>query len=176
VLLLDAHRLVFLDETGCHISMTRTYARAPVGQRVVGHVPRNRGTVTTVLGAIALDGIRAVMTIEGATTAAVFDAFVESLLVPRLNPGDVVVMDNVGAHKAPDALERIRAAGAHVLFLPPYSPDLNPIELFWNKFKELLKHMEPRSHKELDHAIARAMELTTPEDIAGWFQHCGYRT
>jgi len=175
VLLLDSHRLVFLDETGCHIGMTRTYARAPVGQRVVGHVPRNRGTVTTVLGAIALDGVRAMMTIEGATTAAVFDAFVESLLVPRLKPGDIVVMDNVGAHKPSYILERIRAAGAHVLFLPPYSPEFNPIELFWNKLKELLKHMAPRSREELDHAIAKAMELTTREDISGWFRHCGYK-
>lgn len=115
------------------------------------------------------------MTIEGATTAAVFEAFVESMLVPKLNPGDIVVMDNVGAHKPAYILERIRAAGAHVLFLPPYSPELNPIELFWNKFKVLLKSMAPRTRQELDHAIARAMELTTLEDIAGWFQHCGYK-
>jgi transposase len=128
-----------------------------------------------MLGAIAHDGVRALMTIEGATTAAVFEAFVESMLVPRLNPGDIVVMDNVGAHKPAYILERIRAAGAHVLFLPPYSPDLNPIELFWNKFKVLLKSMAPRTRQELDRAIARAMELTTLEDIAGWFQHCGYK-
>jgi transposase len=143
--------------------------------RVVEHVPRNRGVVTTVLGAMALDGIRALMTIEGATTADVFEAFVESMLVPRLNPGDIVVMDNVGAHKPAHILERIRAAGAHVLFLPPYSPDLNPIELFWNKFKELLRSMAARTPRELDHAIAEAMALTTLEDIAGWFKHCGYK-
>jgi transposase len=142
---------------------------------VVEHVPRNRGVVTTVLGAMALDGIRALMTIEGATTADVFEAFVESMLVPRLNPGDIVVMDNVGAHKPAHILERIRAAGAHVLFLPPYSPDLNPIELFWNKFKELLRSMAARTPRELDHAIAEAMALTTLEDIAGWFKHCGYK-
>lgn len=139
------------------------------------HVPRNRGVVTTVLGAMALDGIRALMTIEGATTADVFEAFVESMLVPRLNPGDIVVMDNVGAHKPAHILERIRAAGAHVLFLPPYSPDLNPIELFWNKFKEMLRSMAARTPQELDHAIAKAMDLTTREDIAGWFRHCGYK-
>jgi transposase len=155
--------------------MTRTHARAPPGVRVVEHVPRNRGVVTTVLGAMALDGIRALMTIEGATTADVFEAFVESMLVPRLNPGDIVVMDNVGAHKPARILERIRAAGAHVLFLPPYSPDLNPIELFWNKFKELLRSMAARTPQELDHAIAKAMDLTTLEDIAGWFTHCGYK-
>ncbi|WP_368665054.1 transposase [Cystobacter fuscus] len=143
VLLLDPHRLVFLDETGCHISMTRTHARAPPGVRVVEHVPRNRGVVTTVLGAMALDGIRALMTIEGATTADVFEAFVESMLVPRLNPGDIVVMDNVGA--------------------------------LWNKFKELLRSMAARTPRELDHAIAEAMALTTLEDIASWFKHCGYK-
>lgn len=97
------------------------------------------------------------------------------MLVPRLNPGDIVVMDNVGAHKPARILERIRAAGAHVLFLPPYSPDLNPIELFWNKFKELLRSMAARTPQELDHAIAKAMDLTTLEDIAGWFTHCGYK-
>jgi transposase len=146
-----------------------------VGQRVVGHVPRNRGTVTTVLGAMALDGIRALMTIEGATTADVFEAFVASMLVPSLHPGEIVVMDNEGAHKPAHILERIRAAGAHVLFLPPYSPDLNPIELFWNKLKDLLRSMAARTPQELDHAIAQAMGLTTREDIAGWFQHCGYK-
>ncbi|EPX60294.1 hypothetical protein D187_002380 [Cystobacter fuscus DSM 2262] len=111
--------------------------------RVVEHVPRNRGVVTTVLGAMALDGIRALMTIEGATTADVFEAFVESMLVPRLNPGDIVVMDNVGA--------------------------------LWNKFKELLRSMAARTPRELDHAIAEAMALTTLEDIASWFKHCGYK-
>ncbi|OJH35161.1 hypothetical protein BON30_11340 [Cystobacter ferrugineus] len=175
MLLLDPRRLVFLDETGCHTSMTRTHGRAPRGERVVGYVPRNRGTVTTVLGALALDGIRALMTIEGATTGDVFEAFVEHMLVPKLNPGDIVVMDNVGAHKPEHILERIRAAGAHVLFLPPYSPDLNPIELLWNKLKELLKSMEARTLQALDDAIARAMDLITCEDIDGWFRHCGYK-
>ncbi|WP_395845077.1 IS630 family transposase [Archangium violaceum] len=174
MLLLDPRRLVFLDETGCHTSMTRTHGRAPRGERVVGYVPRVRGAVTTVLGALALDGIRAMMTIEGATTADVFEAFVEHMLVPKLNPGDIVVMDNVGAHKPAHILERIRAAGAHVLFLPPYSPDLNPIELLWSKLKELLKSMGARTLQALDDAIARAMDLITPDDIAGWFRHCGY--
>ncbi|ATB38887.1 hypothetical protein CYFUS_004324 [Cystobacter fuscus] len=174
MLLLDPRRFVFLDETGCHTSMTRTRGRAPRGERVVGYVPRNRGVVTTVLGALALDGIRALMTIEGATTAGVFEAFVEHMLVPKLNPGDIVVMGNVGAHKPAHILECIRAAGAHVLFLPPYSPDLNPIELLWNKLKELLKSMGARTLQTLDDAIARAMDLITHDDIVGWFRYCGY--
>jgi transposase len=173
-LLLDPRRFVFLDETGCHLSMTRTHGRAPRGERVVGHVPRNRGTVTTVLGALALDGIRALMTIEGATTADVFEAFIEHMLIPNLNPGDIIVMDNLGAHRPAHILERIRAAGAHVLFLPPYSPDLNPIELLWNKLKEFLKSMGARTRQALDDAIAKAMDLVTHEDITGWFRHCGY--
>jgi transposase len=174
ILLLDPARFVFIDETGCHLSMTRSHGRSPRGERVVGYVPRNRGVVTTVVGALALDGIRALMTIEGATTANVFDAFVEHMLVPKLNPDDIVVMDNVGAHKPAHILERIRAAGAHVLFLPPYSPDLNPIELFWNKFKEILNQANARTRQELDKSIVRAMQLTTSDDIIGWFRYCGY--
>lgn len=104
--------------------MTREYARGPRGERVQGHVPRSRGTVTSMNGAMGLDGVRALMTVEGATDAEVSETFVTHLLVPKLKPGDIVVLDNVGAHKPEGALARIRAAGARVLFLPPYSPDL----------------------------------------------------
>lgn len=172
--LIEPSRLVFLDESGSHISMTREYARAPAGQRVHDSVPRNRGTVTTMLGALGLDGVRAMMTIEGATTAEVFDAFVQHCLVPQLKPGEVVVMDNVGAHKPHSILERIRQAGASVLFLPPYSPDLNPIENCWSKLKAILKGLGARTREALDNAIAQAMDLITPADAAAWFQHCGY--
>jgi len=154
--------------------MTREYARGLRGERVQGHTPRNRGTVTTMLGAMGLDGIRAMMTVEGATDAEVFEAFVTHLLVPKLKPGNIVVLDNVGAHKPEGALARIRAAGARVLFLPPYSPDLNPIELAWSKVKALLKKFEALTVAALDAAIAKATELITPEDARGWFEHCGY--
>jgi transposase len=106
-------------------------------------------------------------------TADVFEAFVEHMLVLKLNLGDIVVMDNVGAHKPAHILKRIRAAGAHVL-LPPYSPDLNPIELLWRKFKELLKSMGAGTQQALDDAIARAMDFITHDDIVGWLRHCGY--
>jgi len=154
--------------------MTREYARGPRGERVQGYVPRNRGTVTTMIGAMGLDGVRAMMTVEGATDAEVFEAFVTHLLVPKLKPGDIVVLDNVGAHKPESALARIRAAGARVLFLPPYSPDLNPIEYCWSKVKAFLKKFEALTLATLDAAIARATELITSKDARGWFAHCGY--
>jgi transposase len=154
--------------------MTREYARGPRGERVQGHVPRNRGTVTTMIGAMGIDGVRAMMTVEGATDAEVFEAFVTHLLVPKLKPGDIVVLDNVGAHKPEGALTRIRAAGARVLFLPPYSPDLNPIECCWSKVKAFLRKFEALTVASLDAAIAGATELITASDARGWFAHCGY--
>jgi transposase len=155
--------------------MTRDYARAPCGERAHGYVPRNRGTFTTMIGAMGLEGVRAMMTVEGATDGEVFEAFVEHLLVPKLNPGDIVILDNVGAHKPEAALARIRAAGARVVFLPPYSPEFNPIEHCWSKLKALLKKFEALTLATLDAAIARAVELITPHDARGWFSHCGYQ-
>jgi transposase len=173
--LLDPRRLVFIDESGSHIGMVRTHAWAPVGERAHGQALRNRGNATTMIGAIALDGIRSMMTIEGPTTAEVFDAFVELMLVPALKPGDVVVLDNVGAHKPTRILQRIMDAGASFLFLPPYSPDLNPIEMMWSKLKGLLRSAGALTRDTLDAAIAAAMERVTLSDLLGWFTHCGYR-
>lgn len=167
-------RLLFIDEAGSHIGMTRDYARAPRGQRAHDHVPRNRGTVTTMLGALSLDGVVAMMTIEGATDTAVFETFVTHFLVPRLQPGDIVVWDNVGAHKPPRIQKLVEAAGATVAFLPPYSPDLNPIEECWSKLKSILKSLAARSLGSLDGAISQAMKLISPADAAGWFRHAGY--
>jgi transposase len=172
--LLDPSRLIFLDESGSHIAMTRAYARAPRGERAQGWVPRNRGRALTMIGALDCRGLRTLMTVEGATTAAVFEAFVERFLVPELKPGDIVVLDNVGAHKPVTIRRRIEAAGASVLFLPPYSPDLNPIELCWSKLKSLLQHAEARTREDLDKAIAEAMSAITPQDALSWFHHCGY--
>src|SRR5262245_50972896 len=123
-----------------------------------------------MLGAIALDGIRALMAIEGGTSANVFEAFVRHMLLPKLKPGDIVVLANVGAHKPQHILDLIRAAGAHVLFLPPYSPDLNPIEMMWSKLKALLKKASARTREALDAAIAHAMDFISLEDITGWFR------
>ena len=172
--LIDTERLVFLDESGSHIGMTRDYARAPRGKRAHGRAKRNRGNATTMIGAMGLDGLRTLITIEGPTTADVFEAFVEKMLIPELEKDDVVVLDNVGAHKPDRIGDKIRAAGAHVLFLPPYSPDLNPIEQCWSKLKGTLKSIGANTRLSLDDAIAQGMSLITPQDAAAGFQHCGY--
>ncbi len=127
-----------------------------------------------MIGALDITGVRAMMTIEGATDAEVFEAFVERVLVRKLRPGDIVVLDNVGAHKATQAHERIKATGASLLFLPPYSPDLNPIELCWSKLKSILKDFGARTQHALDVAIRRAMDLIGADDAGAWFRHCGY--
>ena len=171
---LDPRRLVFIDEAGSHIAMTRDYARAPRGERAHGSVPRNAGTVTTMVGALDVTGVRAMMTIEGATDGEVFETFLVRVLARRLRPGDIVVLDNVGAHRTPNVRRIIEAAGARVLYLPPYSPDLNPIELCWSKPKALLKEFGARTQEALDRAIRRAMDLIGADDAEAWFGHCGY--
>jgi transposase len=171
---LDPRRLVFVDEAGSNIGMTRDYARAPCGERAPGFVPRNRGTVTTMLGALDIRGVRALMTVEGGTDADVFEAFLQHVLVPKLRPGDIVILDNVGAHK-PEAMRNlIERAGASLIFLPPYSPDMNPIELCWSKLKAALKDFGARTVEDLHQAIRRAMDLVCADDAMGWFTHCGY--
>lgn len=168
----DPERLIFLDESGSHVAMTRTRAWAPRGARAPGTVPRNRGRVTTMLGALSIDGIEAMMTVEGGTTAPVFLRFLDEHLVPRLRPGDIVVMDNLGAHHAKGVRERIEACGASILYQPPYSPDLNPIEHAWSKIKALLRGFGVRTVTLLVAAIAHVASYITPSDAAGWFKHC----
>ena len=164
---IEPHRLVFLDETGSHIAMTRTHGRAPRGERLIGRVPRNRGAVTTVLGAIARRGLTALMTVEGGTSRDVFMTFVNDHLGPSLRPGDVVVMDNLGAHHATGVRDAIEATGASVLYMPPYSPDLNPIELCWSKFKDLLRTLGGRTRRELVENIELVADFITPSDARG---------
>ncbi len=128
-----------------------------------------------MIGALDVTGVRAMMTIEGATDGEVFEAFLERVLLRKLRPGDIVVLDNVGAHRTPNVRRLIEEAGATVLYLPPYSPDLNPIELAWSKLKAILKEFGARTHDALDAAIRRAMDLIGRSDAAGWFKHCGYQ-
>jgi transposase len=154
--------------------MTREYARGPSGERVVGIVPRNRGVVLTVVGAVALDGVRAMMAYEGGTSAEAFLRFARDALVPSLHPGDVVVLDNLGAHRAVGVREAIESAGARILYLPPYHPELNPIELAWSKLKALLKAIGARDIQALAAALKHTKDLLTPSDLEGWFRHCGY--
>lgn len=172
---IPAEHLVFIDECGTNTSMTRSCGRSKKGTRAVYKVPRNRGVVTTLIGAITLEGLGAMMALEGGTTGAVFLAFVEQLLVPTLLPGDVVVMDNLGAHYATGVREAIESAGAKILYMPPYHPELNPIEEAWSKLKQYLRSAEARNHKLLDRAVAEGADIITMEDSVGWFQHAGYQ-
>ena len=127
-----------------------------------------------MISSVRLDGSSACMTIEGATDAEVFQAYVRAVLVPSLRPGDIVVMDNLGAHKNPHTLDLITQAGAEVRFLPAYSPDLNPIEMMWSKVKALLRKAQARTHQDLLRAIAAALRCVTAQDALGWFAACGY--
>lgn len=154
--------------------MTRTRGRGPRGQRVVGAVPQGHWQVTTILGALRVDGVAAAMTIPAATDTDVFMAFVDQVLSPALRPGEVVLLDNLGPHKAACVRKSIEAAGARVLYLPPYSPDFNPIEPCWSKVKEHLRATGARSQPDLDVAIGNALSSITHADAKGFFKKCGY--
>jgi transposase len=163
-----------VDETGTNVAMTPLYSRALVGQRAVGKAPRNHGTNLTVVGAIALDGVRAMMAYEGGTTKEAFLRFVREALVPSLNAGDVVVMDNLASHYADGVQEAVVAGGASILFLPPYSPELNPIEHTWSKLKALLRRAEARTLRILAAALDASRAEISRSDLHGWFSNCGY--
>ena len=154
--------------------MTRLRGRAERGQRVQGSAPHGHWNSTTVIGAMRLDGSTACMAIEGATDTEVFHAYVKEVLSPTLRPGDLVVMDNLAPHKSEPTLARIRQMGADVLFLPAYSPDLNPIEQMWSKVKNTLRSLEARTRESLLEAIGQALAGITPQDTLNWFAHCGY--
>ena len=154
--------------------MTRLRGRAPRGQRLVMGCPHGRWTTTTMISSVRLDGTSACMTIAGATDTEVFRAYVRDILVPSLRPGDIVVLDNLRAHKSEATLALIAAAGAQTRFLPAYSPDFNPIEMMWSKVKTLLRAAGARSHSALIRAIAQALAAGTADDARNWFAHCGY--
>jgi len=141
---------------------------------LVCHAPHGHWCTTTMISSVRLDGTTACMTIEGATNTEVFHAYVREVLVPILQPGDIVVMDNLGAHKNERTLELIAQTKAEVRFLPAYSPDLNPIEMMWSKLNALLRKAQARNHPDLLAAIASALASVTPQDALGWFAHCGY--
>jgi transposase len=171
----DPRRLVAVDECGTHTSMTRFRARAPRGERAYGKVPRNRGKNTTLIASMTLEGgMGEAMAVEGATDARVFEAYVEGFLAPSLSAGQIVLMDNLGAHKTRRVRELVEARGAQVWFLPAYSPDLNPIEEAFSKVKALLKKAAARTKEALMEAMAGTLGAVTPEDARGWFAHSGY--
>ena len=172
----DPARLVFIDETGIDTRMTRPYARAARGQRAVGKVPRGRWERLTVIGALALDGLVASRGVAAATGTAVFLAFAEEVLIPALRerPDALVVMDDLGAHKAEKVRGALDRAGLGHRYLPSYSPDMNPIEQAWSKLKTRLRAVGARSKEALEAALGPALATITAQDARGWFRLAGY--
>ena len=152
--------------------LTRGYARACGGQRVAEGAPQGHWKILTILSALSLRRLLATMTIEEATDGDIFLAYVEQVPCPALHPGDVVVMDNLSAHKVSGVRELIQAVGAQLLYLPPYSPDLNPIELAWAKLKQLLRSLQARTAETLEQAVTQTLPCITPNDARSWFRHC----
>jgi transposase len=169
---IEPKRLVFVDETGVTTAMTPSSGRAPRGERVESSAPASWESVT-VIAAMGLGGVRAPLAIEGAINAATFLIYVEQILVPALRRGDVVIFDNLSSHLSPAVSEAIERAGASVLPLPPYSPDFNPIEEMFSKFKEFLRRVGARAKEHLYDAIGEGLREVAPEDILGWFRHAG---
>ena len=166
--------LVFLDETGSHLGYTPTHAYAPRGERAPATAPVNRGENKTVIAAVTRDGIGALMRFDGGMTSARFEGYVRHILAPTLRPGQVVIADNLRAHKVDGARAAIEERGARLLFLPPYSPDFNPIEHAFSKVKQFLRRAAARTDDALRAATWAAFAIITPTDIAGWFANCGY--
>jgi transposase len=174
VSVIDPEKLVSVDESGASIALTRTHGRAPKGQRVTGAAPQGHYQMTTMLGAMRASGMAAAMTICAATDTEIFTGFVDRFLAPVLHAGEVVLLDNLSPHKAKAVTASIEAAGASVLFLPPYSPDLNPIEPCWSKVKTSLRAANARTQPDLDAAISKALRSITSHDAKGYFRNSGY--
>ena len=172
---LDVRRLKFIDESGVNLAMTRLYGRAPRGERARGSVPINYGSNITMIAALGIGGLGCVMTVEGATDGEIFRAYVSQVLCPGLLRGDIVLMDNLGAHKVSGIKEAIERLGAELIYLPPYSPDLSPIERCWSKLKTALRAAGARTRRRLERAIKQALSTITESDALAWFAHCGYR-
>ena len=172
---LDPDRLVFIDESGTTTKMARAYGRALRGERCRAPVPHGHWKTTTLVGALRLSGVTAPMTLDGAMNGPAFLAYVEQVLAPTLRPGDIVIMDNLPAHKPTAIRKAIEAVGAELRFLPPYSPDLNPIELAFSKIKAHLKKAAARTLEQLWDAIRDAIDAVTPSDCQGFFTADGYK-
>ena len=168
-------RLVFVDEMGANTSLVPLYAYSPKGERAHVRVPRNRGPNTTLLSSMTLSGMGPSLAVEGATTAGVFEAYVERVLAPSLKRGQIVIMDNLSAHKTHRVRELVERRGCELMYLPPYSPDLNPIEEAFSKIKGLLRKFEARSREALVEAMGRALSAVSDQDARGFFEHAGYR-
>ena len=165
---------VFLDESGVTTDLIRRYGRSPRGQRLIDHAPFGHWQTHTILAALRVDGLTAPAVFDGPLDHVTFRAYVEQVLVPTLRPGDIVVLDNLVIHKQLEARAAIEAAGAVVRFLPPYSPDFNPIELAFAKLKAFLRAARPRSFDDVCQQFATALGLFTAEECAAYTRHCGY--
>jgi transposase len=173
---IDAERLVFVDEMGTNVSLSPIYAWSRKGERAFGSAPRNWGKNVTLLASITAGGLGPCLAIEGATTREVFEAYLERVLAPSLKPGQMVVMDNLSAHKGGRVKEIIEGRGCEVLYLPPYSPDFNPIEQAFSKVKGLLRRAQARTRQALIEAMGEALSAVSARDVRGFFGHCGYRS
>lgn len=173
---LDPQRLVFLDETWAATNFARRYGRSPRGRRLVAKVPHGHWKTTTFVAALRHDGLTAPTVVDGAMNGAIFLAYVRQQLVPTLRPGDIVVMDNLPAHKVAGVREAIAAAGATLVFLPPYSPDFNPIELVFSKIKWLARCAAERTLDGLWNFLGRVLDCFPATECSNYFRHCGYAT
>jgi len=172
----DAARLVFVDEMGANISLSPSYAWSRKGRRAFGSAPRNWGKNVTLLASITHRGVGPCLAVEGPTTREVFEAYLGRVLAPSLRPGQIVVLDNLSAHKGGMVRKIVEGRGCELVYLPPYSPDLNPIEQAFAKVKGLLRRAEARTREALVEAMGLALDAVTASDARGFFGHCGYRT
>jgi len=171
---LASRRLIFIDETGAATNMTRRYGWGPCGERVKGYAPNGHWKTTTFVAGLAATGLVAPLVIEGPMNRAIFTEYVRQFLVPELRPGDVVVMDNLSSHKNTDVARLIAGPGARLLFLPPYSPDLNPIEMAFAKLKAALRKAAERTREDLWKRIGVILETFTQKECSAYIKHAGY--
>lgn len=171
---LEAQRVIVVDESGTHIGMTPSYARAASGQRAYDTTLRNYGHNLTLLSGLRLSGMEAAMVIEGAVNSAVFETYVRDVLCPTLAAGDIVVLDNLSCHKGATIEALIQQQGASILWLPPYSPDFSPIEHAFSKLKTFLRQAKAQTRDALIDAITHGLLTISPTDAIGWFSHCGF--
>jgi transposase len=170
----DPKNIIVIDESGANLGMTNEYSRAYGGERAKAPKPHFPGKKYSIIGAISTSGIEAMTYIEGAVNGDIFFGFIENILIPNLKPGQYVVLDNVSFHRQPEIAALIKNAGASVVFLPPYSPDLSPIEKMWSKIKEGLKRFKARTAEEFYKALSTMVHSVSSDDCEGWYEECGY--
>jgi transposase len=170
----DPSRLVFPDESGLKTNMTGLHGRAYKGARCYDTAPCGHWETVTVLSSVRLDGTTDSILFDGAVDRKMFNGYIKKILAPRLNPGDILIMDNLSSHKSALALECVQSRCAEVKFLPAYSPDLNPIEKMWSKIKQILRGLKPRTSEELFCSTGTALGMVTATDAQGWFEYAGY--